>query len=127
MQKNVKQVIWRFSKMKIPQKIKYIVNDKEEEFDFYKFIKESCSCAFGSSLSEYFQVFYDTPSKALYRINTMIDKDNAWVGQLVSIDLDKKTIGIENDCAIKGQSTNLYDMKANGIIQNHYNIISITW
>ena len=27
--------------MKIPQKIKYIVNDKEEEFDFYKFIKDS--------------------------------------------------------------------------------------
>lgn len=113
--------------MRIPHKIFYIVDDKVETFNFYKFIQESCTCEYGSSLSEYFQVFFDKPDEACYRINGAIDINNGWIGQLVHINLKNNTIGIGNDWAIngKGYSNNLYDMKANGIIQHYYDIVKI--
>lgn len=113
--------------MLIPHKIYYIVNDKIETFDFYKFIQESCTCEYGSTLSEYFQVFFDEPYEAGYRINGAIDVNNVWKGQIVHVNLKNNTIGICNDWAIngKGYSNNLYDMKANGTIQHYYNIVKI--
>lgn len=113
--------------MRIPHKICYSINGVPKTYDFYDFIQSHCSCAYGASLSEFFQVLKDTPDRAVYRINHMIDVNDGWIGQLVDIDLKHNTIGLGGDWAINGPgySNNLHDKKANGDIIEYHDILWI--
>ena len=109
--------------MKIPNKIKYLVNGEIKTWDVYAYIQAYSTCEWNNSLSERFQVLKDEPNKALWRINPHIHIDGSWLGQLVLVDLEKNTISFGADMAIAGRSTNLYDMKPNCILTDTYQLV----
>lgn len=111
--------------MKIPEFLRYKDDGKIITLNVHEMIRKYATCENGCGLSEWFQVLYDTPKRAVWRVNKMIHVNGDWLGQIVCVDLDKKTIGFGNDCGMQGlgYSHHYYDMKPNCIIENTYELV----
>lgn len=85
-------------------------------------IQRHCSQGKDLGLSDSFQVLYDSPSFAIWRLNEIIYRNDDYVGQFWIIDLTQGTIKTGIDCSVVGKIRSYKERKLNCSATSVYTI-----